>query len=265
MVQKSTLLLTNSLRTKALRVSLAAITLLFTATPAWSADDCDYGPPNMIRTTPNPFNMGGGEDSDASSSKETDSELGSISLSSPPKALAQRPGRPTSAIGKLSLRERLIGARMFMPERMLIGASSRFTVKGKPGMWVAIAMADKDKGAKPIVGHDLRLGPDRKVVSIAKIPESGVAELYVETPIEGDLIGQYLYFEAALWSKPDMSDLELAETVSSGASANATAPANAVMVAQAADTKIHGVNIVPDGAIPMNMRPQGPSLGSGQP
>jgi hypothetical protein len=242
---------------------VAALAALLTPTPGWSADECDYGPPNMIKTTPNPFSMAGSQDE--SSGVETESELGNISLNSPPKSISLAQSRPTSALGKLSLKDRLIGARMFMPERMLLGTPARFTVKGKPGMWVAIAMADKDKGAKPIVGHNLRLGADRKVVSIAKIPESGVAELYIETPIEGDLIGQYLFFEAALWSKPDMSDLELAETVSSGAAASTAAPANAVMVAQAADTKIHGVNIVPDSAMPMIMRQGGPSLGSGQP
>jgi hypothetical protein len=87
---------------------------------------------------------------------------------------------------------------------MLLGQTSRFTVKAKPGMIVAIAMADRDKGAKPIAGHDLRLGSDRKVVAISKIPDTGVAEIFVETPIEGDLIGQYLFFEAAVWSKADL-------------------------------------------------------------
>lgn len=261
MLQNSSHPLTRLPRKIYLGTALAAVSMLLTAMPGWTVEECEYGPPNMIKTTPNPFSMAGSEEED-SGAKEAEPELGSISLNSPPKSIAQR---PPSAFGKLSLKDRLIGARLFMPERMLLGAPARFTVKGKPGMWVAIAMADKDKGAKPIVGHSIRLGPDRKVVSIAKIPESGVAELYIETPIEGDLIGQYLYFEAALWSKPDMSDLELAETVSSGAAASATGPANAVMVAQAADTKIHGVNIVPDSAMPMIMRQGGPSLGSGQP
>jgi hypothetical protein len=256
-------LLTISLRTKVLKPSIAALSLLLTVgLPAWSADECEYGPPNLIKITPNPFNARAGSEEEGAALGETDSELGSISLSSPPKSIAQKQSGSSSPVQRLSLKERLIASRLFMPERMLLGTPAKFTVKGKPGMMVAIAMADKDKGAKPIGGHQLRLGPDRKVVAISKLNESGVAEIYVETPIEGDLIGQFLYFEAALWSKPDMSDCELADTVSSAVAAT---PVNAVMVAQAADTKIKGVNIVPDSAMPMMMRQNEPSLGSGRP
>ncbi|MFX5656415.1 hypothetical protein ABTE24_19780, partial [Acinetobacter baumannii] len=86
---------------------------------------------------------------------------------------------------------------------MSLGKVAEFTVKGKPGQWVALAMADKDSGAKPVFGHKLRLGSDRKLVAVAKIPEnSDVVKLLVETPIQGDLVGSNLYFEAALWSNP---------------------------------------------------------------
>jgi hypothetical protein len=56
----------------------------------------------------------------------------------------------------------------------------------------------------------IRLGSDRKVVAIGQIPESGILVLNIETPIEGDLIGLSLYFEAATWSQSDMSDVEIA-------------------------------------------------------
>lgn len=260
MSQDNANLLTIQSRKLILATAALALALSVCTPAARAAEECEYGPPNLIKTTPNPFNTQSSSETDESPSKETDSELGSISLSPPPRT--ERQSRAASPAQRLSLKERLIAPRMFMPERMLLGAPARFAVKGKPGMTVAIAMADKDKGAKPVSGHPIRLGADRKVVAISKIPENGVAEIYVETPIEGDLIGQYLYFEAALWSRPDMSDVEFADTVSS---AQTAAPVNGVMVAQAADTKIKGVNIVPDSAMPMMMRQNQPSLDSGRP
>jgi len=237
---------------------LALAAIAFLHCPANAEDECEYGPPNLLKSV-TPFSSPGGKESEEVKADET-SELDSISLSSPPTTAAQS---PLSKLRGSSLKERLAASRMFLPERMLLGTPAKFTVKAKPGMQVAIAMADRDKGSKPICGHSVRLGPDRKVVAVSRVPESGVAEIYVETPIEGDLIGQYLYFEAAIWSKPDMSDLEVATTVTSAVAAT---PQNAVMVAQAAETK-RGVNIVPDSAMPLLLR-QGAgatSLGSGTP
>src|SRR5215475_10923522 len=114
-------------------------------------------------------------------------------------------------------------------------------------------MADKDTGAKPICGHQIRLGPDRNAVAIGKIPESGLLLLLVETPIEGDLIGDCLYFEAALWSKPDFSDLIVATTVpcqmQSGKSENGVVVASEIPAA-----KQHGIKIGPDAGASMSQR-----------
>ena len=240
-----------------------ALALALVLQPAFGAEEeCDYGPPNLIKTIKTPFSATNPTETQTDAS--VPDELGSISLSSPRLAVKEQPtsvATAPSAIQKLSMKGRLAGSRMYLPERMIIGQTSKFTVKAKPGMIVAIAMADRDKGAKPIAGHDLRLGPDRKVVAIAKLPETGVAEIYVEAPIEGDLIGQYLFFEAAVWSKEDLSDLEWAQTVTSAAGGS---PTNAVMMAQASETK-RGVRIVPDGAMPMIMRQGSSSLSSGQP
>ncbi len=225
--------------------------------PAFSAEEPneEYGPPNLLKTMKTPFGSQERSADQASATSETE-ELGSISLNNQPA----RQSAP-SVIEKLSLKERLISSRLFLPERMILGQTAKFTVKAKPGMNVAIAMADRDSGAKPIQGHRLRLGPDRRVVAVARVPASGVAEVFIETPIEGDLIGQYLYFEAALWSKEDMSDLEFADAVAASVSA---APHNAVMIGQLTEKK-RGVSIVPDGAQPLIMRQGAPSLGSGQP
>ena len=105
-------------------------------------------------------------------------------------------------------------------------------------------MADKDSGSKPSCGHQLRLGPDRKLVAITKIPEGGVGTLLVETPIEGDLVGSSLYFEAALWSKPDFSDVEFAQCIPSNAPDGKTTT-NGVLIAGQPGKK-NGIRFIPD-------------------
>jgi len=240
-----------------------ALALALVLQPAFAAEEeCDYGPPNLIKTIKTPFSATNSSETDAETSAPDD--LGSISLSSTKTNDQQARHVAPSVIQKMSIKGRIAGSRMYLPERMIIGQTSKFTVKAKPGMYVAIAMADRDKGAKPIAGHELRLGADRKVVAIMKVPETGVAEIYVEAPIEGDLIGQPLFFEAALWSKSDLSDVEWAQTMTAAASGGA---ANAVMMAAPLTAKKRGVNIVPDGAMPMSVRQQSgtSSLSSGQP
>jgi hypothetical protein len=142
--------------------------------------------------------------------------------------------------------QRLGQARLYLPDKMCLGRTCEFTVKGKPHSWVAIAMADKNEGAKPINGHPIRLGSDRKVVAIGQIPDSGVRTLNIETPIQGDLIGSSLYFEAAIWSKDDMSDVEIAATIPSEGTAKES---NGVLIAAEPDTK-RGIRLVPQTSIP---------------
>ncbi|MGH9552040.1 MAG: hypothetical protein ACRD3W_21820, partial [Terriglobales bacterium] len=137
------------------------------------------------------------------------------------------------------------------------------TIKGKANSWVAIAMADKDKGAKPIVGHDIRLGPDRKVIAVGQIPASGVLVLTMDTPIEGDLIGLCLYFEAALWTKPDFSDLQLAQVVSSESQEGGK---NGVIIAGEPTRKGHGIKLGGDtNMVPMSQRVNNFGLETGKP
>lgn len=196
----------------------------------------EYGPPNYLKLWKNPFGSTSATGAQVKSGDE-DSDL--ISLI--------KPGKRLSPIARLAERRRLIASKLYLPERILIGDSSKFTIKGPPNWRVAIAMADKDEGAKPINDHKVRLGPDRKVVAIGKIPPTGVLELYVATPIQGDLIGTYLFFEAAIWSKDDLSDTQLAETVPPVLSKNPTG--NGVQIATLKEKK-RGLRIVPDGAIP---------------
>lgn len=169
----------------------------------------------------------------------------------------------TSTNRRRSLAERLVPPQLCLPGHMTIGKTVEFTVKGKPGMYVALAKSDKNTGAKPIQGHTLRLGPDRKVVGAVEMPPSGVAVISVDTPIEGDLVGQCLYFEAALWSKSDMSDLEIASVVPS----EAPESVNGVPIVGQLTEKKKGIKIVPDGAAPILTRQHAGTAGldSGKP
>jgi len=176
---------------------------------------------------------------------------------------------PTTARRTLgrSLSDRLLASRLYLPGRLVIGHPAEFTVKGRPDHWVALAMADRDSGAKPISGHTLRLGPDRKVIALGKIPESGVLTLKIYAPVAGDLIGQSLYFEAAIWKEGDLNNVEFAQTITSEAQTNTSSSAtNAVLVAAESDRK-KGLRIVPDSAVPMYQRANmgGVTLDSGKP
>ena len=209
---------------------------------ALGADEV-FGPPNMLKTVLTPFGS-------TQQQSEQTNELSPMSIHS---------DSPLSR----SLANRLLPPRVYLPGRMTLGQTAEFIIKGKAGSWAALAMADKNSGAKPIYGHELHLGADRKVVSLGKIPEGGVLSLVIDTPIQGDLIGDCWYFEAAIWSKPDFSDVELAAPVQSESTAAQRSPhANGVLVAAEPDHK-RGVRFVPDVALPLQM--QSKSLDSGRP
>lgn len=227
-------------------LAAALLTLTFSGKAATALDEGavpEVDQQTILRTTPTPF--GGGSGIKAKEEAATDVGLGS------PLSLTRRSSR-------LSLADRLVPSRLYLPGRMVLGKVAEFTIKGKPGSSVAIAMADRNTGAKPINGNPIRLGPDRKVVAIGKIPESGVLTLTVETPVQGDLIGQFLYFEAALWTKEDMSDAQIASTVTSETEG---APGNGVVIAQEVTHK-RGIHIVPDAAVPLTQRSQGLGINS---
>ncbi len=193
-------------------VCLTFLLLGLLAESAFAAET--YGPINLLKMRPNPFNAS----DKPSSSSGCAGELMPLSLGGASNSgAASGLGGGGSALSRhtRSLSERLVTSRLYLPGRMVMGKTAEFVVKGKPGSHVALAMADKDSGARSIYGHTLHLGPDRKVVAVGDIPESGVLDLYFETPIEGDLIGEHLFFEAAIWTRNDYSDLEMATPVSS--------------------------------------------------
>jgi len=211
------------------------------ASSALASEIAAYGPINLLKTMATPFGSTQG-------SPVEQTPLAPLSLRS-------------SSLSNLS--SRLLPARLYLPGRMVIGQTCEFIIKGKTSQWVALAMADKNNGAKPIHGREIRLGSDRKLVSIGQIPESGVLSLIIDTPIQGDLIGQQLYFEAALWSRPDFSDLELATPVPSETTGDPTKRGNGVVMSGEI-VKKKGIRIVPTGMVPFTQTPNGQSTDSGR-
>jgi len=234
-----------SLPTKLLLASFTVISLgASLKLPAFSEEI--IGPPNLLKTLPNPF---GRVRSDQKNNGEPDDgTLGLIEIA------------PSSAVpqARRSLLDRINRPTMILPDRLILGKSAEFQVKGPVGSWVAIAMADKDKGAKPIGGHILRLGPDRKVMAVGQIPEGGTLSLYVEAPVQGDLVGSQLYFEAAIWSRPDFKDLQIASCVTPQRFGREE---NGVIVAADVEVKKQGLFVL-DPKMGMNRNLD--SLGSGR-
>lgn len=253
-----------------------------------------YGPPNLLKTTPTPFgaptNKSGSRDAASGTEMTIDlqnnNSASALKLPIAPslgqiKAPDDKSSRDSQSIDineirqssdnrpslrdrlnnitTRSLSDRLVQSRIYLPGRMVLGQPAEFVIKGKPGAMVALAMSQDNSGAKPIYGHVLRLGADRKLVGIGQFPDSGITTLLINTPIEGDLIGGHLYFEAAIWTKPDFSDVEIAQAVGSeGQSIN-----NGVSIAADIPQK-KGPKLVPAAAVPFTLqRTEG--LGSGKP
>lgn len=215
-------------------------------TTAAMAQDEVFGPPNMLKSFPTPFSSS----PKASASEGDDEPMEPLSMS----------GRRTLA-SRLRLGDRVMPPRLYLPGRLVLGRSEEFIVKGKPGAWAAIAMADKNAGAKDIAGHKIRLGSDRKLVALGKISDGGIGQLFVETPVQGDMIGQNFYFEGVVWSKDDFSDAEICQTVSPEQTEGAD---NGVLVAAENEVK-RGVKFSTAPAIPPSQRTHAGSLDSNKP
>ena len=180
-----------------------------------------YGPVNLSKTLKTPFN------SHIQFNNATNTIDQSITLNS-----------------VITHRNLVSNTRLYLPGTIFIGRVADFIIKARPGAYVALAMADRDSGASTILGNKIRLGVDRKVVGVGVVPSSGVYNLAVEIPIEGDLIGQYLYFVAVSWTKPDFSDLEIAEPIT--AEKVPLPHFNGVIVQNLVEEAKKGIKFVPD-------------------
>lgn len=206
-----------------------------------------YGPPNLFKIMPTPFSSGEASFDPDSYFKDDDEAGGDETSEGPFKSPFAGSHHIRGSLNqRLNIKQKLVASRLFLPGGMQLGQPAEFTVQGKPNSYVALAMADKDSGAKAIYGQELHLGPDRKVIAIGKIPESGVLKFTIETPVQGDLIGLYLYFEAAIWKAKDFSDLELAKPENSLVNKG---PANGVLITAEAEKK-KGVKFVPAPSTP---------------
>ncbi len=221
---------------------------LYLLIPAgWAdSDSTIYGPENLLKTLRTPFTTGGsGDNSQPSKDHGTFAPIAFSSAATSKKNL---------------LAEHFHGPKLFLPARLVLGECSEFTVQGPPGYYVALAMADKNTGARPVCGHELKLGSDRKLVAVNKITEQGIVSMSIEAPIQGDLVGTPLYFEAVVWSKPDFSDMQLASAVSTQ---QETSGENGVIVCgQPSDKKERVLNL--GTSQPMSMKTVG-ALSSGRP
>lgn len=212
------------------RSYLTAVVMIFfmavysaTLSTAQAAEE-SCGPQNLMQTLRTPF---------GSPSSQEKSQASGDEISLEPIAINQ-----STLASRLGLKDRLNAPCLFLPDRLILGKSSEFSIKGPPGAYVAIAMADKNSGAKPIYGQKLRLGPDRKVMAVGQIPTSGVLSLYIETPIQGDMVDSSFFFEAAVWSKQDFSDLQMARVIA--VQKNGTAD-NGAIVSEEVERKKDGL------------------------
>jgi hypothetical protein len=196
----------------------------------------------LLKTTLTPFN------SPAVESQQDEGGLAPLSL------------HPGGNSLRNSLSSRLVFNRVYLPGTLVIGRPAEFVVKGRAGSHVAIAMADKDSGAKPLGSINLRLGPDRKLAAAGTIPASGVLTLIVDMPVQGDLIGLPVFFETVIWQKPDFSDVELAAPVKSESAGEIAAKPNAIIVAGEKNQK-RGLRFVPDSGVPQNQQNVGLEAG----
>ena len=199
-----------------------------------------HGPTNLLKSLANPFKVTSGS-SDAGNPVrcpvETPISIGNSDNQSEAVSKVER-----------TLSRHLALPRLYLPGRLIMGKPAEFIVKGKPGYYAALAMADRDSGAKPIYGHTIHLGPDRKVVSVGTIPESGLLHLWIEAPFEGDLMGLPLDFEAAVWSNKAFSDLETAVPVMPESAETRAAGSfnNGVIMAAGADVLKKDRLVVPE-------------------
>lgn len=252
----------------ATKFSLACLTAVLLAAGAGAQDVTSD---DVLRKTATPFGPPVAQTNDATHVDEINLAMPEGAMKLPMAGAignAETPGLKPIAISKLSSRlsvsslsDRLVSAKVYLPDHMVLGKNAEFTVRGKPGQQVALAMADKDTGASPIYGHKLRLGSDRKVVAIGTIDNDGSAKLVVSTPIQGDLVGQYLYFEAAVWTKSDFSDVLLAAPVALSENKEVI---NGVLV-QAETGQKKRLQFMTAPAMPMGQTSDPSNLNSGQP
>jgi len=100
-------------------------------------------------------------------------------------------------------------AQVYKPTKLIIGKENIFIIKGKAGSFVSLAYSYSNKGSQEFYGQELRLGSDFKTIE-GVIPSNGLLELRMNLPKDNTLALKTMFFEVAVWTKKDFSDVELA-------------------------------------------------------
>lgn len=99
---------------------------------------------------------------------------------------------------------------VYKPSKLTQGTKTKFIIKAEPGSHVSLVTSDENRGAPIFYGHKLRLGqlinPHEGTVG-----EKGILEIEIPMPVQKELTGKLLFFEALVWKKPDYSDLKVAK------------------------------------------------------
>ncbi len=120
-----------------------------------------------------------------------------------------------------------VSAEIYKPSKLIIGSSTLFAIKAKPGTHVSLLFSGNNTGIQPFYGQELRLGAIiDKIDGI--VGKTGLAEIKIKLPEDKDLIGKIMYFEAVVWQKKDFSDMAKAKII--GINGQATG-SNALVIA----------------------------------
>lgn len=104
-------------------------------------------------------------------------------------------------------------ASVYLPSKLIIGEGGTFVVKGTPGAHVSLAVSNSNRGANPLMGNKLRLGETETTIE-AVVSPTGAVEIQYPLPDDPSLISKVKFFEVAVWTKEDFSDLVIAKTIS---------------------------------------------------
>jgi len=101
-------------------------------------------------------------------------------------------------------------ASVYKPSKLVIGATTIFTVKAEPYSHVSLLTSEENTGIAKVYGRTLRLGQFYTTYE-GMTDEKGIAEIKISLPEKETLLGQILYFEVLVWKQKDYSDLKIAK------------------------------------------------------
>jgi hypothetical protein len=91
---------------------------------------------------------------------------------------------------------------LYLPSRLVLGETARFTVKAAPGSKVKLFISTSGDGYSLPGGTLLRVGSDAQVVE-GTVPSNGVLQLQMDMPKDESLADRYLYIDAVAGPSDD--------------------------------------------------------------